>query len=284
LRILNELEYAENMTKKGFLQKKYEFELKILSKYYYSQGHSADILKQKIKDFCTYYLPDFSEVKYFKMINRVCSYGEKNSLFIVKPVKITKKEFDKIRSLNNLKVEKIAFVLLVLSNINRQSYILYMRDKIKDIKKNNENKKIHKNLPKISLGYYVAEKINTLFNLSKIYLSKAERNEIIKILIDEKLIKMNKQCIYKIEFVNHNTNENVLILDNFEDFVLEYDRLLGDNIGHCETCKKPIRITSGRQKYCRQCWKELRKEQIRINVQNYKKRRKGNQLEIPQNH
>lgn len=123
LKILDEVKYAEDMIFQGFIQKKYEYELKILSKYYFSQGLCGNILQNKIKEFCYNHIPDFNEVRYVNMIKRICRYGENNNLFIVQPVRITQSEINRIKTLNNLKIEKIAFVLLVLANINKQKYI-----------------------------------------------------------------------------------------------------------------------------------------------------------------
>jgi len=258
----------------GFIQKKYEYELKILSKYYFSQNIYENDLRNKVLEFCNKHMNDFNEVRYIKMIKRVCRYGENNSLFIVKPVRITQCEIDKIKTLNNLKIEKIAFVLLVLANINKQSYILYVRDKIKHIQKINNKKNRLIKVPNISLSYYINEKINSIFKLAKIYLKKDERNTILRILIEREFIIMTKKCKYKINFIKHNTEKNSVIIYNFDDFVLEYERIIGDNIGYCIECKKPIRIRGNNHKMCSDCWKKHRKEYINNKVKIFNKKPK----------
>ena len=271
MRILNEIEYAKELEQKGFIQKKYGFELKILAKYYYSQGIGGDELKTKLIAFCNKYIPKYNEIKYMKMINNACRYGEDYSLFIVKPVRITPTEIEKIQKLNNLKVEKVAFVLLVLANINKQSYSLYIKDKInKIIKINNAKKKpqeweiLKKSFPHIHKGYYVNNGINEIFKLAKVCLNKKEKNAIMKKLIDEEFISMTYSCKYKLDYVFHQEEENAVIINSFDDFVLEYDYLIGDNIGHCAYCEKPFRIRSNKHKYCSKCarevWNEYNKE------------------------
>ena len=140
LRILNEIKYAENMVLQGFIHRKYGYELRVLSKYYFSQGFYGNTLIKKIKEFCHANIPDFNEVKYAEMIRKACMYGENNELFVVEPVRITQIEIDRIKSLNDLKVEKVAFVFLVLANISKQKYTLYLRDKIKYRQKILKNK------------------------------------------------------------------------------------------------------------------------------------------------
>lgn len=285
MKILDEVKYAEEMIAKGFIQKKYEFELKILAKYYHEKKNlSGDKLKDEIKKFCNSHIKKFNEIKYMRMLKRVIKYGESYSLFVAFPIRITKTEIEKIKNLNDLKSEKVAFTLLVLANINKQSYTTYMKDKIRHIIAENNKRKEPKSyrqlrevFPNISRSYYVNDKIGSIFKVAKIYLKKDERNSILKNLIDKELIVMTKQCKYKVNFIYHNTKETAVILKNFDDFVLEYERLIGDNIGYCECCGKPIRITSNRKKYCEKCWRKINKEQIKQRVNKY---RQCNGLEI----
>ena len=277
MKILNEEKYAEELIKKGFILKKYDYELKILAKYYYSKGIKEDELKNKIKDFCKLNISKFNEIKSFKMIKRAVKYGHTNSLFIVKPIRITKAEIDKIKELDNLKLEKIAFTLLVLSNINKQSYTLYMKDKLRNLinennKKKNpiEYKELCKDFPNISRGYFVNEKMNSIFKTARVYVKKDEKQAMLKELIDKEFITMSKKCSFKINFIQHNVKKTEIIINNFEDFILEYEKIKGDNIGQCAEagCNKLIRITSNRKMYCNECWKEKHKEQDRIYQRN----------------
>lgn len=268
MRILNEIAYAKELEKKGFIQKKYGFELKILAKYYYANGIIGDKLKEKLIEFCKLHISKYNEIKYMKMVKNACKYGEDYNLFVVKPVKITLTEFEKIQKLNDLKIEKIAFVLLVLANINKQSYSLYIKDKIKKIIKINAMKKkpqewerLKKSFPHVHKGYYVNNGINEIFKLAKVYLNKKEKNAIMKKLIDEEFISMTYSCKYKLDYVFHQEEENAVIINNFDDFILEYDYLIGDNIGHCECCGKPFRIRSNKHKYCSKCAKKILQEQ-----------------------
>lgn len=44
-------------------------------------------------------------------------------------------------------------------------------------------------------------------------------------------------------------------------FILEYLKWKGENIKYCEKCGVPIKPTNNRSKYCKECWKEIHKEQ-----------------------
>ena len=260
MRELNEGYYAENMIKSGFKSKKYEFELKILSKYY-RQYSKPEEVKQQIKDFCMKHIPKFNEVKSMNMVNRVVRYAEVNSLFVVSPIHITKSELSTIGELGDLKLEKLAFVLLVISKINRQSYETFIQDKIAIVEKFNaeEKNKKKKEMPELHDGYYANGKINGFFKMAKIYLSKQERFSAIKKLIDSGLISMTKNCKYKIEFVDVES-EGLIVIEKFDNFVLEYMKYLGDNIGSCEVCGDLFEIKSNRHSYCKVCWKNKQLE------------------------
>lgn len=286
MRILNEIEYAKELEDKGFIQRKYGFELKILAKYYCSIGIKDDELKKKLIEFCKLHIPKYNEIKYIKMVKNACRYGEDYSLFVVKPVRITLAEIEKIQKLNDLKVEKVAFVLLVLANINKQSYSQYIKDKIKKIIKLNSSRKkpiewdkLKKNFPNVHKGYYVNNGINEIFKLAKVYLNKKEKNAVIKKLIDKEFISMTYSCKYKLDYIFHQEEENAVIINNFDDFVLEYDYLIGDNIGHCECCGKPFRIMSNKHKYCKECAREIN---IQKTIEN-RKNRKLFEIENPPN-
>lgn len=273
MKILNEKTYAEKMIKHGFMQKKYEYELKILAKYYFFQKNVGEELKNKLLDFCKLYIKNFNEIKYMNMLKRSFQFAETNSLFIVQPVRITQLEIDEIKTLNDLKVEKVAFILLVLSKINRQSYELYLNDKVEYYKRENKSTdNIY-----ISPDYIVKDKISSVFILAKIYLKKIDKSEIFKLLIDKGFIEMSESCKYKILYVKD--DDTLLMLDNFKffnDFVLEYEKLIGDNIGYCE-CSKPIRITSSRSKYCKECWK-IRERELK---RDWKRKKASRSLIIP---
>ena len=244
MKILNETKYAKNILEKGFDQNKFSYDLKILAKYLYKEEKDELKLKEKLISVCKEKNKNFNEVKYWKLIKYACEIAKKYELFDVEPVGINEFELDTIENLHNLKIQKIAFVLLVLAKLNKQYYIL-----------NSKNKESFDNGE-----YYVNSKISEIFNLAKIYLKKKEKDMIFNYLIEKEYIQMTKKCNYKINFVYPTSKKNVIMIDDFDNFILEYERLLGDNIGNCEKCNKPIRITSNKTKYCNKCAVEAHKE------------------------
>jgi hypothetical protein len=68
-----------------------------------------------ILSYMTINCPDFYEEKYFKIIYRNISSAKKYKFRSVSPVQITRIEMDKIAGLNDIRKEKIAFVLLAVA-------------------------------------------------------------------------------------------------------------------------------------------------------------------------
>lgn len=267
MKILNEYDYTENIIKNGFTKNKYVAELRILAKYYFQQGIKGEDLKDIISKFCSKNIKDFNMVTWAKTINYICKYGETNSLFNISPIRVTDKEMDKIQSLKNLKFEKVAFVILILAKINKQSYMLFLKDKIK----NSKNKTNHK-----FRGYVITESINEIFQLAKVHVSKDKRFEIIRHLVDLGFIDVTKNGKIRVDFVNNHSTENTLVVSKFNNFVLDYMKYIGDNIGDCEVCGDLIEIKGKNHKYCISCWNNINKQQIKKRVQKHRNKDKCN--------
>lgn len=241
--IFNELEYANKMLKNGFIQDKYLMELKLLAKYYNKkEGLKTNEVKQKLKEFCEKYLPEYNEVLHLELITKATRYGvqKKNNLVVVPSIPITKTELEKIKSLNNLDLEKLTFIGLVLSKI------------YKNLSKGKNNK---------SKDYYI-NNFRELFKHSKIKVNKQKREKFIEQLCETKLFELTIYCTLKVNFID-NKSEPQLIIKNFDNFLLEYLKYIGDNVIYCENCKVPLVPSNNKTKYCKDCAKEIKLENDR---------------------
>lgn len=241
MKILNELEYCENILKNGFEDGKESLGFKMLAKYYKSKGLDDVDIKKEIVKVCEEKISEFNMVLYYKYINNAVRYAKYENLFIVQPVRITQNEISKIQDIGNLKKEKVAFTLLVLSKINYQKQLC--NDKYRD-----------------KAGYFINDSRTGIFKYAKLYVNKDQSYDITSDLLRIGLISPSGRKSYKVNFVDED-NATVITISNFKDFVLEYEKYIGENIGYCSECKCPIRITSNRSKYCRECWKEIRENQ-----------------------
>ena len=252
--IFNELEYAENMLKRGFLQDKYSMELKILAKYYNKKKDlKTNDIKVKLKEFCKKYLTGYNEILHLDMITTATTFGvqKKNVLVVIPPIPITKNELEKIKELNDLDLEKLSFVALVLSKIN------------KHIPKNTNSKyKKKENID--NQGYYV-NNLKDLFTCSKITCNKTRKDIFIEQLHETKLFGFTIFCTLEVNFVDE-ISEPEIIIKNFDNFILEYLKYIGHNIAHCLNCEIPFATSNSTHKYCKICAKEIYNEQEKNNA------------------
>ena len=258
--IFNELEYAENMLKRGFLQDKYSMELKILAKYYNKKKDlKTNDIKIKLKEFCKEHLTGYNEVLHLDMIIKATTFGvqKKNVLVIIPPIPITKIELEKIKELNDLDLEKLSFVALVLSKIN------------KHIPKNTSSKyKKKENID--NQGYYV-NNLKDLFICSKITCNKTRKDIFIDQLHETKLFGFTIFCTLEVNFVDE-ISEPEIIIKNFDNFILEYLKYIGHNIAYCLNCESPFICTNNLHKYCKICAREIwNKNRIEYNKKYYDK-------------
>jgi len=245
--IFNELEYAKKMINSGFIQDKYSKELRILAKYYNKELNlKTDKIKEKLKEFCEKYLPKYNEVLHLDMIIKASRYGVKknNRLLKIQSILITKNELTTIESLKDIKLETFSFVTLVLSKINK-----FVEENYKDHKKKKCNKKYE----------YYCNNLKEMFISSKIRCNKEQRESYIDLLSQTSLFDYTIFGTFKVNFVDE-IEEVVIEINKYENFVLEYMKYKGENIGYCEVCEIPFYPTNNFQKYCKTCAKEIEKE------------------------
>jgi predicted DNA-binding transcriptional regulator len=237
--IFDEKKYAEKMLRQGYLTRhKNVYELYILSKYYFHQGLTKEDVKCKIVEFCKAHDKHFTLDEWYKIINKTVNFASKNKLITGKEVTITQKELDTIKKLDNLNEQKVAFVMLVL-------YKFY------DYKK-------------------FEVKIEDLYRLCKLNLNSKTKLEILHSLTSKGLIDIAMGGKRWVKFADKKGTP-VIVIKNFDDFIYEYLRHIGEKIGVCskENCGKLFKITGKNHKMCRECWKEHRKEQNRENFKRW---------------
>lgn len=238
--IFNELEYAKKMLVKGFIGDRYTMELKILAKYYNKiDGLKTDAIKVKLKEFCKKYLPKYNEVLHLEMIIKASRYGvqKKNTLLNMPPIPITKSELNKIELLNDIKLETIAFVALVLSKIDK-----------------------YRSKKKIKKDEYYCNNFKEMFINSKVRSDKEQREDYIGKLSATELFDLTVFGSFKVNFVDE-SEESKFTIDRYGNFVLEYLKYKGENIGYCDVCSMPFIITNNNKKYCPECAKIVQREQ-----------------------
>lgn len=249
IRIFNEEIHAKKMLENGFLLKKVNgYELSILAKYYFkNEKINRPKTRQKLIDFTKGYFEDFDEVKYRKMINSSVEQGRKYNYIKIENIGITQNEFKIIKDLNDIKLEKILFFMIIISkvanSISKQKY----NQNIDKTKYKNEDLKEYVD------RFFVCNKHSQIMNECKIKTSVKQRNKMFKTLVEKKLLDMTKKCNFKVLCID-TEGENILNINHLDEFVLEYVRKIGGKVIECGCCDKLVEVKrNARTKYCEEC-------------------------------
>lgn len=176
---------------------------------------------------------DFYEEKYFKIIYRNISSAKKYKFRNVAPVKITRAELDKILGLNDIRKEKIAFILLAVAKYYN------------NVSPDNNNR------------MYMS--MSDLFKLARVAIPSKERATYLRfayendILVEHTFVGTNLKIV---GFVDDNS-ETVIELNEADYKELAYAYLNYKNGGykHCKNCGRLFKMHKGApgRLYCKEC-------------------------------
>lgn len=256
---LNESEIIDNALKGNYDRDKIVIVINLLIKYYYKQGAEDKlILSEKILDFLKKYYKNYKRAKWEATINKkVSKYlnlvkRKKINVQIIdiQQIGITKEELKVISSLDDIKLEKIAFIMLVYAKISTV------------IIETNE-------------GW-----INTSYNMickeAKVNLPNIEKLKLFNALYKEGYIqqqKKNNKTNIKVCYINNDSDIEIVIND-FEGVIYQYLMWKGERWKQCEECGKWIKIhkDSNKIKHCSKCAKEVLQQQWRENKRKQRKK------------
>lgn len=198
---------------------------------YYTQLNPVDknYVFWKIVEFMNKYYNDFMYQGYVSTINRDINKAYKYKIKDVNSINITKKEMDKIISLNDIRKEKIAFVILALAKYQNA-----------ESQRDNDT-------------FYA--KTSEIFKFARVVIPAKERDLYFGFAYREGLLKQNFSIGYNAltaAFVNHDEDEVVLTLDECDYLELAYSYLNYKNGGYkrCEACGRWFKSKSNAAKYC----------------------------------
>lgn len=202
--------------------------------------YNHHILQMKKEDnydailaYMTKHCNDFYEEKYFKIIYRNIASAKKYKFRSVDPVVITKSEIDKIASLNDIRKEKIAFVLLAIAKYYN------------NVSDDNNNR------------MYIS--ISDLFKLARVSIPCKERAAYLHfayqdgILVEHTFVGTNLKVV---AFVDDNS-EPVIELgeDDYKELAYAYLNYKNGGYKHCKGCGKLFKMhkNSPGRLYCKEC-------------------------------
>ena len=186
-----------------------------------------------ILQYMTKHCVEFYEEKYFKIIYRNISSAKKYKFRSVAPVKITQTEIDKIVGLNDIRKEKIAFVLLAVAKYYN------------NVSSDNNNR------------MYIS--MSDLFKLSRVAIPCKERASYLHfayqegILVEHMLVGTNLKVV---GFVDDNS-ATVLELgeDDYKELAYAYLNYKNGGYKHCKNCGKLFKMQKNApgRLYCKDC-------------------------------
>ena len=202
--------------------------------------YNHHILQMKKEDnydailaYMTKHCSDFYEEKYFKIIYRNIASAKKYKFRSVDPVVITKSEIDKIASLNDIRKEKIAFVLLAIAKYYN------------NVSSENNNR------------MYIS--ISDLFKLARVSIPCKERASYLHfayqegILVEHTFVGTNLKVV---AFVDDDS-EAVIKLgeDDYKELAYSYLNYKSGGYKHCKGCGKLFKMhkNSPGRLYCKEC-------------------------------
>ena len=226
----------------------------LLAKYNFHVNKMDDDSNYRaIVDYMKKYWCLFAEPDYQRKIEDYIKNAHKYSFKSIESIKITKNELDFIASLDNIRLEKLAFVLLCVAK-----YECYYHDEPK---------------------YWITWSLNNLTKLARIHVTKNETLQLFRELVVRGVIESNssgKNLYEHILFASDGQNDEVALeLQEVDYKELAYTYLFYKNgfsgYKHCEKCGILIKINSHSQKYCKKCAEISKKESDAIRYEKFRK-------------
>jgi len=255
--ILNEKKILEKSLNDGYIDKdKPSHTMRTLIKHYFSIGMNKSQINDTVDKFFALNLSNYNSMKWQKSIENMINYVHRikdYTLLNINEVEIRESELNIIKNIDNVKLEKLAFTLLVYAKI-------YNQINGKDENWVNEE---HRNIfsdAKVSVG--IKDQGKMIHNLNDLGLVESS------VMVDSTNIKVN---FAELE------SKVVLVINDFRNYVLEYLRWKGENIINCEECGILFYPTNNSHKNCKSCWKD---KQLAWQRESMQKLRNKNKCEV----
>ena len=239
--ILKETDILKNALN-GEMESKPMTTLRILTKYYFGNGDSKEVIEDKLNKYMKVNYKSYSPSKWKDLINQLVKSVEKYKTYKmidVDEVNITENEWFSITSLNNKQLEKLAFILLVYCKINK------IKNPTFDNKINNTFSDIFR-----ECGFRTTNEtkllLNSLYKLNYISIG----------------MSCNSTSI-RINYIEENEDNIKFTIDEFSRVITYYEEYKnGKAYVRCQECNKRVEQKSKKPvKYCKECAKKIKVKQ-----------------------
>ena len=253
--ILNEKKYVQDIHDgKNNDVKSVLLKIGYITRYFLHSLNQTDEENYKSSvEWLSKYHDNFDEVYYSNLISDAIKVAHKKPFYCIENITITKSELDIISSLDNLRAEKILFVLLCMAKQQAISY-----------------------------GFtngLVKYSITDLCKAARISVPADEREYILYNIVQKGFLdypkKNNTQCLI-VNFID-NDSEAVLNLNESDCYELAYLYLSWKNNGKgytkCQRCGRMIKQSKTKpKKYCEECAQEVERANNRERVRRYREK------------
>lgn len=200
---------------------------------YHILGMKKEDNYDAILSYMTNNCSDFYEERYFKIIYRNIASAKKYKFRSVDPVVITKSEMEKISNLNDIRKEKIAFVLLAVAKYYN------------NVSSDNNNR------------MYIST--SDLFKLARVSIPCKERAGYLHFAYQEGILSEHMFVGTNLKIVSFidNDSEPVLNLceDDYKELAYSYLNYKNGGYKHCKSCGKLFKTSKSApgRLYCKEC-------------------------------
>jgi len=234
--ILDEFSYAKNMFNNclsSFMNGK---DIRLLIMYFRNIGVEESEIYNKINNWLLERQENYNEILYQEFLLNIIKTSKKSKIKKFQNIVVTENEFNIIRNIKNYRLEKILFIMLVLSKY----YFI-----------------IGKNFDENNTNYYTLK--TTPYHILKFAKTNEKNKEwIFNQLLEKNIINTNfgNDGAYYIVNINKNDNSDPkIIIENFNNFIDYYKP-------YCEICGIEIEKRNNRHTMCDDCWKKHEKQRL----------------------
>lgn len=253
--VLDEKKYIEDMIKKGEISSKPSETINMMSKYYIEEGLNKKGTYEKIHEYFFKYYDFYNKVKWESTINKYIETNIKKGykLVNIEFIPITENEMNKIKKLESIRLQRLAFTMLVIAKMNNM-----INDK--------NNGWVNLKDKEIFKYANMKESIKTQCLLLNDLSNKEYEKDKKYISFSKKVDNTNNQVL----FIDNEDESNIVIkIDyNTSNIGYIYDDFIGNGkFKKCEVCDEIFKQTNNRGKFCNPC---SIKENIRKTSENKK--------------
>lgn len=213
--------------------------------------YNHHVLKMKKEDnydailsYMTKNCSDFYEEKYFKIIYRNISSAKKYKFRSVAPVKITRTEIEKIVGLNDIRKEKIAFVLLAVAKYYN------------NVSSDNNNR------------MYIS--MSDLFKLARVAIPCKERAGYLHFAYQEGILVEHTFVGTNLKVVGFVDNDSEVVIelgeDDYKELAYAYLNYKNGGYKHCKGCGRLFKMhkNSPGRLYCKECGQKEETSEFKV--------------------